>query len=116
MKILPLGDDEVSPVTGSRHSETWLMPMSSRAQPVTAMAPTMPVALFVGVSTDPNGSAPDAWTRSVTGTVSGEFETPVAVTVTVPVMLAPAEYVPGLTETAEPARCRRPTPASRRAT
>src|SRR5688572_24948265 len=85
MKILPFGADEVSPGIGSLQTPISWKPMSSRAQPVTAIAPVTPVVLLTGVSTRPVGAPPELVTRSVTGIVSGEFGTFAAVTTMVAV-------------------------------
>ena len=56
MNTLPFDADAVSPGIGSRQSVNCDTAMSSRAHPVTPIDPTMPCALFAGVSTAPNGS------------------------------------------------------------
>jgi hypothetical protein len=62
---------------------TLLIPIESRAHPVTATEAETPLASFTGVSKLPNGAL--VWAELIrTWITCGEFVTPPAVTITVP--------------------------------
>jgi hypothetical protein len=65
-------DGAGSLATASRQISTRSTPMSSSAQPVTAMVPAT-AALFSGVSNAPNGATVSCRTKKTTGTVTVTF-------------------------------------------
>ena len=69
----------VSPVTGARRMRTLETPLSSSAQPVTAMDPVMPAELLVGVSKLPNGGTVVASGALPETSFDGRLFTPAAV-------------------------------------
>src|SRR5215471_2545539 len=80
----------VSPVMARRQTVTRKTPTSSSVQPVTGTEPERPVALFNGVSNEPNGAAAAAGAIEFSVTLIGPtvLPPPVIAIVTVPTCVA----------------------------